>query len=632
MREGEALRLLYGTDEPPAGRRVLRAGPLSAVLEAGNLRDMRFGGVEVLRGVAFLVRDADWGTLPARPDDVTVEEEGGRFRARYRARAGEAGAGLAWGATIEASADGEGSRLAFAVEGRAEADFRTNRTGFVVLHPLRGVAGREMRVGHTDGSTETVTIPETVAPDQPVFDIRSLAHEPVPGLEVSVGMTGDAYEMEDQRNWTDASFKTYIRPLSKPRPYVLEAGSAFRQEVVVRVAGAPGGAAEGGAAGLAIGGEAGAMPAIGLGLDRADVEAARAVAPAVAGLAPQFLSARVDAAEPEAATALGRAARLAREIRAGLALTAVIDGVSPEEELGVLARILSEAGAAPDSLLPVPRRDLRTRPSHTLPERQAPGEAILAAARRAFPGVRIGGGVPTSFTEFNRNPPPSSVDFIAFGTVANVHAADDASIMETLEAVPHVIASARRRVPGRPLRLGPSGIGMRENPYGAGPAANPCNARVATARRDPRHRALFGAAFTLGLLAASEGVEAVTAADPAGDFGVAEAAAGGFRLFPLFHVLRAAARGAGRPRLAVATPPGLAALAFEGSEGRTLLLANLAAEPAAIDPPQGFSSAAVLDAASAPAASRDPAFLDNAAPLAPGPFALGAFAVARLTA
>ena len=29
-------------------------------------------------------------------------------------------------------------------------------------------------------------------------------------------MSGDSFEMEDHRNWTDASFKTYVRPLALP--------------------------------------------------------------------------------------------------------------------------------------------------------------------------------------------------------------------------------------------------------------------------------------------------------------------------------------------------------------------------------------------------------------------------------
>ncbi len=50
-------------------------------------------------------------------------------------------------------------------------------------------------------------------------------------------MEGDAFEMEDQRNWADASFKTYVRPLSKPRPYVIAKGAADRQRITVSVEG-----------------------------------------------------------------------------------------------------------------------------------------------------------------------------------------------------------------------------------------------------------------------------------------------------------------------------------------------------------------------------------------------------------
>src|SRR5699024_4989680 len=50
-----------------------------------------------------------------------------------------------------------------------------------------------------------------------------------------VAFDGDTFEMEDQRNWTDASFKTYSRPLSLPFPYTVEAGAAVRQAVTITV-------------------------------------------------------------------------------------------------------------------------------------------------------------------------------------------------------------------------------------------------------------------------------------------------------------------------------------------------------------------------------------------------------------
>ncbi len=42
-------------------------------------------------------------------------------------------------------------------------------------------------------------------------------------------MEGEVFEMEDQRNWTDASFKTYCRPLALPIPYRLEPSTPVRQ-------------------------------------------------------------------------------------------------------------------------------------------------------------------------------------------------------------------------------------------------------------------------------------------------------------------------------------------------------------------------------------------------------------------
>ena len=50
-------------------------------------------------------------------------------------------------------------------------------------------------------------------------------------------MEGDAFEMEDQRNWSDASYKTYVRPLRRPWPYSLPKGQKFTQAVRLQVSG-----------------------------------------------------------------------------------------------------------------------------------------------------------------------------------------------------------------------------------------------------------------------------------------------------------------------------------------------------------------------------------------------------------
>ena len=51
------------------------------------------------------------------------------------------------------------------------------------------------------------------------------------GIELDCRFEGDLFKMEDQRNWSDGSFKTYSTPLSAPRPKAAARGRPIRQSV-----------------------------------------------------------------------------------------------------------------------------------------------------------------------------------------------------------------------------------------------------------------------------------------------------------------------------------------------------------------------------------------------------------------
>ena len=74
---------LFGTDQPVAPPRLLKAGPLTAELEAGNLRYIRFSGLEMIRAISFIVRDRNRGgsvTLSYDEREVSASRElSGRF-------------------------------------------------------------------------------------------------------------------------------------------------------------------------------------------------------------------------------------------------------------------------------------------------------------------------------------------------------------------------------------------------------------------------------------------------------------------------------------------------------------------------------------------------------------------------
>src|SRR5262249_35400412 len=149
--------------------------------------------------------------------------------------------------------------------------------GFVVLHPLAGTVGRPVEVVHTDGKKVKRKFPKFISPGQPIFEIRSLKHEPLPGVAVTTLMEGNKYEMEDHRNWMDASYKTYVCSLLDPWPYTLEKGKSFNQSITLTVSGkAPRSKPARSAATttISIGSTRGRIPEIGLGVPMAEAAAA----------------------------------------------------------------------------------------------------------------------------------------------------------------------------------------------------------------------------------------------------------------------------------------------------------------------------------------------------------------------
>ena len=176
-----------------------------------------------------------------------------------------------------------------------------------------------------------------------------------------------------------------------------------------------------------------------------------------------------------------------------------------KDELQEIASMVSEAHLKLSAVLVSPAVDRKS----TLPGSQWPPCPSLAeiyqAAREAFPGLAIGGGMLTYFTELNRKRPPVEfLDFVSHCTCPIVHAADDLSVMQTLEAMPSITRSARAIIGNdKPYWIGPSTIGMRQNPYGSRVMDNPENRRIAMTDHDPRQTSLFAAAWMIGYAAST---------------------------------------------------------------------------------------------------------------------------------
>jgi hypothetical protein len=207
---------LYGTHEAEERPVTLTAGRLSADLVNGNLRTIRYDGIEVLRAISYLVRDRDWGTYSPRIEGLAVKQDGDSFSIGYTAHCdGPDASRLAIAVRIEASEN----ELTFVAEALSPTGFETNRCGFCILHPIVGIAGTPATVEHVDGHIVETRFPDQIEPWQPFMDMRAISHSVTAGVSARCLMEGDTFEMEDQRNWSDASYKTYVRPLALPWPY-----------------------------------------------------------------------------------------------------------------------------------------------------------------------------------------------------------------------------------------------------------------------------------------------------------------------------------------------------------------------------------------------------------------------------
>jgi D-apionolactonase len=227
--------LLYGTSRREPEARLLKAGPLSVEFNIGNLRTVAYGGVEVLRAISYLVRDKDWGTRAPCISNLQIVENGGRFEVSYEALCeGPDNSALA----LRASIIGEERRLIFDVGALPQTDFLTSRCGFCALHPIAGPAGSPVTAEHVSGEVTEAQMPDLIDPWQPFKSMRAITHQVTQGVSAKCRMEGDVFEMEDQRNWFDASCKTYVRPRELPWPYVLKAGEEVRQRVTLTISGA----------------------------------------------------------------------------------------------------------------------------------------------------------------------------------------------------------------------------------------------------------------------------------------------------------------------------------------------------------------------------------------------------------
>jgi hypothetical protein len=513
----------------------------------------------MLRHVYMAVRDRDWNTIPPRITNQRVRALPDGYEISFDADHHLNEIHFAWRGTIR----GTGDRIEFEMDGIARSSFWKNRIGFCVLHPTRECIGRTCTVRHTDGSITTRAFPVHVNPHQLFLSVRSLSHEPVPGILATVTLEGDTFETEDHRNWTDDSFKTYSTPLSLPFPAFIEAGQRIRQRVLLAISGdVPTPAEPQGPATVEIFADsATALPRIGLG---SAYEGGRLNAAAIEQLRRLRLNhLRVDVHPSSAGweQSLLDAAANGQEIGATLELAIHLSEDRKRELENVIAAV---AGTNVSSWIVYDKGNPATSV-----------ESVKIA--KSVCGTQIGGGSAANFAELNRNRAvASAADFLAFSINPQVHGTDECTIVETLAGQAAAVQSALAFDAGLPVAVSPVTLKPRFN-------------AVATSESetvppvDPRQSQPFTAAWTLGSLAslAHAGASSITYFETVGPRGIMNPSG---TAYPVFRVFRAIAgfEPDGVVPCRSSKPLEAAALVITRGGLRRIITANLTREPTEI--------------------------------------------------
>lgn len=579
-------QLMYGRDEPPEESLPLRAGPVTAELVGRDLRNVRYGELQIVQRIYIAMRDRNWDTVPATIANLQVDQRDDRFAVRFDARHQQHDLDLSWRGEIVGEADGT---ISYAMNACANQDMTYKLVGLNVHHGMGEYVGRPFAAETIEGPVQG-TFPEEIGPQLVVDRTEVPLFPPTEQLTARLGgdvtvqflFEGDTFEFEDQRNWTDGSFKSQSYPPRRNGHFHLDAGERVYQKVTVRVSGPlPAERPRPDHVAVTLGQPAGKpLPPIGFGMASHGQALSPREVDLLRELRPAHLRVDLRLSGPDGDATLARAVAECRALDCGLELALFVSDAA-RAELQALAERLREIDVPVRRILVFHNDELAT------------SERWMALAREALrpvaPDALFAGGTNANFCELNRfRPERAPDDGIVYSINPQIHAFDERSLVENLAPQTATVATARAFGPGRPIVVGPVTLKQRFNAVATTAQQEPPPGQLPF-QVDPRQMSLFLAGWTAGsvkYLAGSE-VASITYFETTGWRGVLEREGGSPQperfpsrpgeVFPVYHVFADLAkwRGGEIVTLTSADPLAIETLAIAAGDELHLLVANL---------------------------------------------------------
>ncbi len=530
--------LHYGSHEPLPERIPLRAGPLTLFYEAGSLRRIGYGPCEILNRIYVAVRDPNWETVPGVLTELQRQVREDSFLIEFQSEHRQEDIHFLWRGSLTGTSDGV---ITFTMEGEARTTFRSNRIGLCVLHPM-SLAGQPCHIEHVDGSYQEGRFPEAIAPREPFLYFRALVYPIAPGVRAEIRLEGAAFNTEDQRNWGDATYKTYSTGL-EPFPARVRRGTRLRQSVHVRLLDVPPDSpsivvTEERLPAIRLTGATRPVPPLGLCLPTRPAMLSTREARRLKALALTHLRADLDWRQDiSVRDQLQLAMDASIVVSAPLELALHLSPAAPRE-LDALCRVVEE-------LRPRLARWLVFQTDRLVTSKKT---LLLAKERLSSFGVPVGAGTNAYFAQVNGEHPPAEADFLVYSINPLVHALDTWTLVENSAAFAETVKSARQFWGEKPILVGPITLRKRWNPDATGreretpPGELPYSV-------DARQMSLLGAGWLVASLRAliQAGADMLTGCETLGWRGVMESEAGSplperfpsipGGVFPLYHVL-----------------------------------------------------------------------------------------------
>ena len=541
-----------GADQPI----TVRVGDLSATFHRGMLRWLRSGEVEIIRGIYGAVRDAEWGTVAATFPAYDLIHDRDRAELSFTSVHRRPGISFTWRGHIVIESSGH---VRFDLNGVAQETFLRNRIGLCVLHPPE-LAGTALRAQTAEAPSE-YRFPDLITADPPLTDISLLQQDPGGERDATFRFTGELFEMEDQRAWTDASFKTFGTPSALPSPVTIDAGTRVDQSIDIDVVppdrpGKPAAPRRGAARRATVWAEAlSRLPIIGT-----------SAAPDVPVTAEATDAARFGSIAHLRVMA-ERDGPFANSLDKGLTQAR---SANLPVELGIVAESRDEIQAALAEVrrtgIELARVSVFDRVSlATTSELVRELRALLAA--HSWSHVPVGGGSRADLAELIAVARPEGIDFVTYRVTPQIHAADDETILENLAGIEPTVRTARALTGVDRVVISPLALAQDRNPY-ARPVVGPIDPST---RSDVRQQTMFGAVWAIGALHALTRlrVESATIAEMVGPAGLWHHGAAS----PMLVALRSLAGLVGTDGF-VRSFASNGVVVFGSTDQRSLLIAN----------------------------------------------------------